>query len=178
MSLLQQGNADRRFDIPLSEIGSGLIQEFHQHWLRLSQGGRLPNRADIEPENFKSALPNIILVDIERDPFRVRYRLCGTRVVEICGNLAGRYLDEFGDAKLWNPAPYIEIYRTAAHQRRPVFIHDWIAGEFDVRHYFQAGRWPLANDGQTVDMCIGVEDYLNLRPSDLRPTATPPASSL
>lgn len=161
-----QDPLERRFDVPLADISSKLVQRFHEHWLALCRDGRLPSRADVEPANFKSLLPYVILVDIEPSPFRVRYRLCGSRVIEVCGNLSGKYLDELGAGSAWDPGPYIDAYRSAVKQRRPVFIRDSMTGEFGVRYGFQAGRWPLASDGETVDMCIGIEDYQNYQPSE------------
>lgn len=168
MNLPHHRDTDSRFDIPLAEIRSDLVQEFHQHWLRLSHGGRLPSRADIDPANFKRILPNIILAEIEPLPFRVHYRLCGTRVAEFCGNLTGRYLDELDGADLWTTSIYTRQYQIAVGQRRPVFSYDWMEGAAGGRNYFQTGIWPLASDGINPDMCIAVEDYLDLQRADMK----------
>ena len=165
----QPYDADGRFDLPLSEISSELIQQFHRHWLQICSSGRLPSRADIDPCNFKRILPNVILVDIERDPFRVRYRLCGTRVTEYCGHLTGRYLDDLGANDAWSNAAYLRQYETAATETRQVFISDRTIGRSGVCHASQAGIWPLASDGRTVDLCIAVEDYLRPRRVELQP---------
>jgi hypothetical protein len=167
MYLINPHDAESRFDLTLSEISSGLIQQFHRQYLQICRNGRLPSRADIDPSNFKRILPNVILADIEGDPFRVRYRLCGTKVTEFCGNLTGRYLDEIGASDLWSTAAYLHQYQTAAAEARPVFGFDWMLGRFGARHPFQIGIWPLASDGRNVDMCIAVEDYLKLRRADM-----------
>jgi hypothetical protein len=170
MNMINPYDLESRFDLALSEIGSDLIQRFHRHWLQMSAHGRLPSRADIDPSNFKRMLPNVILADVERDPFRVRYRLCGTRVVEFCGNLTGRYLDEMtGDR--WSTAAYITQYQIAATDGRPVFSFDWMTGTSGARHSFQTGIWPLASDGRTADMCIAVEDFLKPRRSSQQASA-------
>lgn len=168
MNLPHHRDTDSRFDIPLSEIGSDLIQEFHRHWLLLCDGGRLPRRADIDPVNFKRILPNVILAEIEPQPFRVRYRLCGTRVAEFCGNLTGRYLDEFENPDLWATSTYTRQYQVVVGERRPVFSYDWMEGAAGGRNYFQTGIWPLASDGANPDMCVAVEDYLDLHRADLK----------
>jgi hypothetical protein len=36
-----------------------------------------------------------------------------------------------------------------------------------ARFKFQTGIWPLAGDGRNVDMCVAVEDYLNLRRAEM-----------
>lgn len=169
INMINPHDAESRFDLALSEISSELIQQYHRHWLQISRNGRVPSRSDIDPCNFKRILPNVILVDIERDPFRVRYRLCGTQVTEFCGNLTGRYLDEVGTNDVWSTAAYLHQYEVAATETRPVFSFDWMLGQFGGRHPFQTGIWPLATDGRMVDMCIAVEDYLKLRRPDLEP---------
>jgi hypothetical protein len=175
MNMINPYDVDSRFDIALSEISSVPIEQFHRHWLRLFRGSSLPSRADVDPSNFKRLLPNIILAEIEHDPFRVRYRLCGTRVAEFCGNLTGRYLDEMGGAELWSAAAYLRLYQIAASDGRPVFSVDSMRGEFGARYHFQAGIWPLSGDGRAVDMCIAVEDYHNQRRADMAPGTTLPA---
>ena len=126
MNMLNPYEMESRFDLPISEISSDMILQFHGYWLQISGSGRLPARADIDPANFKRFLPNVILTDIEQDPFRVRYRLCGTKVAEFCGNLTGRYLDEVATTDVWSAAAYLRQYEIAG-DRRPAgvqFRHD------------------------------------------------------
>ncbi len=170
MNMVNPYDVDSRYDVALSEISSQLVHQFHRHWLGLCGNDRLPSRSDIDPANFKLILPNVILAEIEEDPFRIRYRLCGTRVAEFCGNLTGRYLDELGDPNLWSTAAYLRQYQVAVRDARPVFSHDWMVGQFGARHQFQTGIWPLSSDGHRVDMCVAVEDYLKLRRTELEPS--------
>jgi hypothetical protein len=167
MYMINPLDAKSRFDLTLSEISSELIQRFHRYWLQICRNGRLPGRADVDPSNFKRILPNVILAEIEQDPFRVRYRLCGTRITEFCGNLTGRYLDEIGASDTWSAAVYLHQYQTVVVEARPVFSFDWMFGPLGARHPFQVGIWPLASDGRNVDMCVAVEDYLQLRRADM-----------
>jgi len=143
MNMINPYEAESRFDLALSDISSDMIQQFHRHWLQICGNGRLPKRADIDPVNFKRILPNVILTDLERDPFRVRYRLCGTRVADFCGNLTGRYLDEVATSDVWSTAAYLRQYQIAATNGRPVFSFDWIMGKFGARTPSRpaSGRW-------------------------------------
>src|SRR5688572_17351388 len=70
---------DYEFDIPLAEVTSACIARFDAYWQSKKQAGRLPARADIDPADLKSVLPNIILLNVGYDPFRVSVRLRGTR---------------------------------------------------------------------------------------------------
>lgn len=76
MTVINPHDAEKRFDLALSEIGPELIPQFHHRWLQICGDGRLPSRADVDPSNFRRILPHVILADTERLPFRVRYRLC------------------------------------------------------------------------------------------------------
>jgi hypothetical protein len=156
-----------QFGLPLAEIASAQIQRFHRHWESLQRGNRLPLRADIDPIDLKHVLPHILLVDIEREPFRVRYRVCGTRVAEMCGDVTGRYLDELDGGSIWSPPLFQQQYRTACDRRAPVFGRTWILTRFNTSHPCLIGIWPLTKNGQDADMCIAIEDYLELRADQL-----------
>jgi hypothetical protein len=166
MNMINPYEVAGKYDLPLSDISSDLIQQFHRHWLRLCTDGRLPARDAIDPANFKRLMPNIILAEIERNPLRVRYRLCGTRVTEFCGNLTGRYLDQI-DGDMWSTAAWMQQYQTVVSEGRPTFVQDWLMGKSGARHLYQTGIWPLATDGNMVDRCIAVEDYSTIRRADL-----------
>nr|WP_298681967.1 PAS domain-containing protein [uncultured Dongia sp.] len=71
------------------------IAELRRHWEALGQGAS-PERATLDLEAIKALLPQVMLVEFEHDPFRVRYRVTGSGIDEATGyNLTGRYLDEF-----------------------------------------------------------------------------------
>lgn len=140
---------------------------FHRHWQALQNGDHLPSRSDIEPADIKHLLPHILLVDIEAEPFRVRYRVCGTRVAEMCGDVTGRYLDELDGGSIWSPALFQQQYKAACERRAPIFGRTWILTRFETSHPCLIGIWPLTKNGQGVDMCIAIEDYLELRADQL-----------
>lgn len=94
--------------------------------------------------------------------------MCGTRIAEFCGNLTGQYLDGMDGADLWTATAYLNQYRIVVGQRRPVFSYDSMEGASGGQHYFQTGIWPLASDGANPDMCVAVEDYLDLHRADLK----------
>ena len=82
-----------------SEISSRKVQTLLQWWL-VQRGDSIPDRSQLDPFDMKSLLPNLFLLDVEHDPFRVRYRLVGTRVREATGfDITGRYLDELLPAR-------------------------------------------------------------------------------
>ena len=61
-----------------------------------------PTRADLDPVEMPKLLPHMALVEVDKFDPRLRIRLVGTNIVNICSaNSTGQYLDEitFGDAR-------------------------------------------------------------------------------
>jgi hypothetical protein len=65
-------------------------------WTSLRTPTSLPEKAEFSPHAFdRSVLPFIILLDVERQPMRFRYRLAGTMAETIQNiNLTGHYVDQ------------------------------------------------------------------------------------
>ena len=156
-----------KFGLPLSEVGSLPVQQFHLYWQGLRHGDRVPSRSDIEPADIKHLLPHLLLVDIEPMPFRVRYRLCGTRIAEMCGDVTGRYLVQLDGGGTWSPDLFQKQYFEAWQRRSPVFGRDWILTRHGTPSPCLIGIWPLTRNGDDVEMCAAIEDYLDLRPDQL-----------
>src|SRR6185295_14868187 len=150
-------NAPGTLDI--AEINSPRIHRLHSYWRSQQQhrGGSPPRRGDIAPDQIKDLLPNLMIVDVERDPLRFRYRLVGTRVVEYNGvEFTGYYLGEIG----WpEEQDLIASYTEVVNSRRPVFgLLDWQLNTGAVGRA-EFARLPLSEDGATVSQILAMEDY-------------------
>lgn len=119
--------------------------------------GRLPGRHHIDPIEIPRLLPYLNLVDVvrEADRRRYRFRLVGTDVAAKNGSdVTGKWVE---DAFPPEPAAAItSAYDEVVATRTP---HHWasvmgIPGREHVR--FERIMFPLASDGETVDMLIGV----------------------
>ena len=99
------------------EISSRKVQTLLQWWLA-QRGDSIPDRSQLDPFDMKSLLPNLFLLDVEQDPFRVRYRLVGTRAREATGfDITGRYLDELLPAS--TDQHWMQYYHQAYATRLP-----------------------------------------------------------
>ena len=143
------------------QIESTAIRELFDYWRRKCGGRTLPRRRDIDPVDIPHLMPRILITDIEHDPFRVRYRLVGTKVVEMTGyEFTGWYLDEIALPN--DEGPILESYRSACETKAPVMTRvKWrlapdIVAEYDVCFL------PLSDDGETVDMVLSMECYENV----------------
>ena len=81
------------FDIPLSEVGSAPIRGFDAYWHGKIRDGRLPAREDIDPAEIVPLLPDIVLLNVEWEPFRCRVRLRGTRAEQFRPIDTTKYID-------------------------------------------------------------------------------------
>ncbi|MBI2253769.1 MAG: PAS domain-containing protein [Proteobacteria bacterium] len=136
------------------------IHRLHAYWLSLANGAA-PERALIDPAAMRELLPYLCIVEFEPGPFRVRYRLTGTKVDEINGfTLVGTYLDRFiktdesGGAAAHLQAHYRRCWETG----QPCFsAYLWPtrSGNFlEVKF----AMFPLTVDG-AVRQAIAIEDW-------------------
>jgi hypothetical protein len=110
---------------------------------------------------LKPLLPNLFVVDVEHDPLRIRYRLVGTRAIEVTGyDITGHYLDNLLPADA--SEPWVENYRTAYRTRRPVFGAVDAPTRSGGRFTYEFGLFPLRKGGTTVDQFVSIEDYFDL----------------
>lgn len=137
------------------------IAELHQYWVARCDGRAMPRRADINPADIPHLLPAIALVDIESDPFRVRYRLIGTRLVQDMGrDFTGFYLDELRFDK---PDELLALYRRAAEEKMPAFRSSTWRRPDGIVWDLETAILPLSEDGARVSQCLAIEDFQDVR---------------
>ena len=133
------------------------FQEFYAYWLGKGAGKGMPARADIDALDIPALLANVFLIDVvPGNPRRFRFRLVGTRITELEGEMTNRFLDEF--------VPGAAGTAMARH------YEDTLEGRIYVRH--ETLHWrkrdyinydvlllPLSSDGRTVDMLFGLARY-------------------
>lgn len=143
-----------------TDVRSNMIRTLHRWWLERSAGD-IPDRADLNPADLKPLLPNLFIVDVEHDPFRIRYRLVGTRAIEVTGyDITGHYLDNLLAAD--GGEPWVENYRTAYRTRRPLFGAVEALTRNGGRFTYEFGLFPLRKGGTAVDQFVSIEDYFDL----------------
>ena len=150
-----------------------LVHELQRYWTAKLNGRIMPARADIEPAEIKHLLPNLVIADLTTDPFRVRYRLLGTKVVAESGNdFTGRYLDEMVVADIEDQ--WEICYRLVWAEKCPIFGDTTVPTVDGSSFTYEYGIFPLG-DGAAVTQCIAVEDYgwLNDRLFELQDKAQP-----
>lgn len=134
-----------------------MIRSLQQWWVDHANGG-IPDRADFEPPAFRSTLPYLLISDVEHTPFRIRYRLVGTRVVAATGyDITGHYLDELDTTN--EEEPWLEDYALCYRTRRPIMGTTSVLTRTGLRFSYEFGIFPVTKGGSNLEQFIAVEDY-------------------
>ncbi|GAB4356818.1 MAG: hypothetical protein Kow00114_07960 [Kiloniellaceae bacterium] len=127
---------------------------------RVAPAGRLPGRQHIDPLDFRGVISLVNLMDVDRSGGvpRFRYRLVGeTQTRNVGHELTGFYLEEAVVPEL---LARVQANMTkAVETRQPVF--DSFPIPHPDRNFIVAQRmyFPLAADGETVDMLLVLHGY-------------------
>lgn len=117
----------------------------------------MPGRADIDPIDIPNLLPYVSLIDVEQEPYRMRYRLIGTHITEAIGrDSTGRYFDELYEGRTLEEM--VRRFSTVVRANLPArFIVKATFADKEYRHY-ETIHLPLSDDGKSVNMILaGVE---------------------
>ena len=146
----------------IEQSSSDLVRFLYNWWLDRRGASDVPDRAAVDPAELKHLLPHIIIAEVEHSPFRIRYRLVGTRVVEVSGfDIQGQYLDELLSAE--PDQPWIDHYRAVYLSRRPLLGATTVPTSAGSMFTYEFGIFPLRRGGNTVEQFIAVEDYFGLQ---------------
>ncbi|HEX6118133.1 MAG TPA: PAS domain-containing protein [Dongiaceae bacterium] len=144
--------------LEISQIDSPLIRRFHGYWRgKLAAPNVLPLRTGFDPADLRELLPNLVIIHVEREPLRFRYRLVGTRVVEFNAlEFTGRYLGTMG----WQGEhQLVEVCADATATGAPAFgFYSWTLTS-GATGKCEFGVFPFSGDGRTVAQLFGIEDY-------------------
>jgi hypothetical protein len=146
-------------------VGSGChprLAELARHWqgLRppgLGRGSLLPGRPHIDPAAMPRLMPAIFFADGEREPrLRFRIRLIGTRLARLFArDPTRRYADEImpgvDESPLGTALRAVVESGLPNHGGGPVTL---IPGKEHLK--IERLLLPLADDGRTVDMVLGM----------------------
>ena len=154
---------------PDLDIRNRELSEILHLWRGLCGDRLMPARADINPADLRKHLSGIALVDVQREPLRVRYRLMGTAIVNaLRRDLTGRWYDEF-----YPPAIMAEVemvYGWIVANRKPLRTAG-IALFFDRSMYdYEVVNLPLSDDGCEVNMVLAAMRFTMAEGPPVPPT--------
>lgn len=146
-----------------AERGNGWHPQVRQllyYWLRgCGADGKLPSRQSIDRTELADLLPNLWMLDVEREPWRFRYRMAGAEFAASIGRTVGHdWYDELRPMA-WT-ANRTRLITTARNgvptwRRGPMPLED---DAFDFNGWSEVENLmlPLAGDGVTVDTILGI----------------------
>jgi hypothetical protein len=146
----------------IEQSASPQVKALHDWWMAHRGGADIPDRSMLWPGDILKLLPSIFIAELERDPFRIRYRLVGTRAVALTGyDFTGRYLDEMQgeDAQV----PWSEHYRTVVETRRPLLGAVTVPAKAGGTFKYEFGIFPLTLGRTEVRQFIAIEDYFDFK---------------
>lgn len=125
-----------------------------EYWNRKRASRRMPSRADISPFEVKEHLGNLVLIDVEHPPLRLRYRLIGTEITSLMErDNTGRYYDEIYSGELleaiYGSFEWILSNRAPLRSFGEAFYPD--------KNYYgyEIINLPLSDDDDKVNMVLG-----------------------
>lgn len=146
------------YRLDFSQIDSPRIQRFRAYWNSRRTGPDVvPRRADFDPNHLRELLSNIVVMEVERDPLRFRYRLVGTRVVEFNNlDFTGLYLGTIG----WQEErQLVDVCADAVAGKAPLCgSYTWTLKNGNTGKC-EFAIFPFSDDGSAVTQLFGIEDY-------------------
>ena len=139
---------------------SPVLQGLFDYWASKWNDGRLPGRQHIDPAEILKMWPSLYLIDVVRlsEQPRFRFRYVGEEIAnKFLRDATGKWFDELYDTETYERL--VVGYRKALDTKRP--NHALLNMPIEGREYILYERLvcPLAADGDTVDMLIGVLDF-------------------
>ena len=151
------------------------VRALHAWWLAHRRDGGPPERDDVDPVALKALLPNLFIAEIEHAPFRIRYRLVGTKAVQVIGfDITGRYLDELLTVE--PEVPWIDYYRIVYDSREPLLGSVVVSASAGGTFTYEFGLFPLTQGGDHVAQIAAVEDYFDFDLTAAQLIARPPST--
>jgi hypothetical protein len=136
-------------------LGDPDLVRFYDFWLGLRGDRPMPSRKDFDPLQVGSEfLPNLMLIDVLREPRRYRYRLVGTHVVAASGeDRTGRMFENVGFFKV-HPS-VLEQYNRVVDTGQPLHSFEPFTN-FKSGSSYEVDRLllPMSGDGTAVDMLM------------------------
>ncbi|MFT6559748.1 PAS domain-containing protein [Sneathiella sp.] len=142
-----------------AEVRDPRIVELLDYYLEIHPKDQMPSRRVFDPFHLPRLLSHLTLVDVERDPYRFKFRVMGSTItdnMELEGT--GKYLDEIFPG-IEEQYPYLDRV-TVAENSCPV--HRLGQPSLSFRTDFanlERVHLPLASDGKTVDMILSMFIY-------------------
>lgn len=143
---------------------SSKVRQLYEYWARLRRQGRPGARTDFDPTEVPSLLSSLLLGDIQREPFRVFFRLVGTRVAAFSRlDFSGFYLDAL-DYRGRDSIEWEDCYRRIQATGSGVVGINRVSWPDTDRVEYEFAILPLERGGDFAGSFVAIENYDGIDP--------------
>lgn len=145
--------------VPVRDVLESKCNDIFTYWEKLRDDRPAPSWTDFHLEHLPPAIVAFVrVVDIERDPFDIRYRFWGTGLVRVLGHdRTGKRLSEL---HLKRVAQAMAEFRAVVEEREPyALIYNATTSKRTGALYAPAIRLPIMDDGETVTKIVAFTDF-------------------
>jgi hypothetical protein len=145
-----------------SEVRGRVIELGEDYWRSLARTGKPPSRSDIDPLDIPNLMPQVILLDVQHEPWDFRFRLIGTNVVyHLSQDWTGQWMTQIP-----HMAPPSRIFTSCVvvassgtpQRSEPPYVgphQDFVTAEDTIL--------PLSRDGDVIDMLMVFVEHFEKR---------------
>lgn len=140
----------------LKELEEPLCREMLAYWKELRGERAMPTPGEIDPVRFARHMPNLLMIQVNWEPFDLTYRLLGGDVVSAHGsNFRGRrVLDSQSHTGRFSEVLY-SFYRFVAEAERPYAVAGTMEYVARGKVSVEAVYLPFSLDGRRTDRILG-----------------------
>lgn len=140
----------------LKELQEPLCRDMLAYWNEVRGSRAMPRPDEIDPVRFARHMPNLLVVQVNWEPFDLTYRLLGGDVVDAHGaNFRGRrVLDSPSHTGSFSEVLY-SFYKFVAEEQRPYAVAGTMEYTARGRVSVEAVYLPLSLDGSRTDRILG-----------------------
>ena len=157
---IEEAGAEKAGLIKLRDLTEPTVLEVLNYWYDKRGTRRMPTPDDVDPAEFRRALPYMMMLQVDHDPFDISYRLIGEHIVASHGhNLRGSSVLEMNKTKPKLGNLLFELFKAVSDLRRPIGAGGEM--EFSGGGYmkFESAYMPLSYLGEQTDRILTVTCY-------------------
>lgn len=149
--------------VPFDEIGSAEVLQLRAYIDEIRGDRALASKADLDPAEIKELLPLLALMEITVEPLTVFYRLFGTSLVALYGELTGSYLhDRIANPDLRDEA--LKSYQRLIVEKAPIYGVTELEVGSNRERAFEWAFFPLSSDGVAITHALYIEQRSEKKP--------------
>jgi hypothetical protein len=140
-------------------IETPILRKLYAYWDNVRGDRALPAWRDFDVHHLSFIVPNMLLMEVHRDPLRFRFRVHGHQLAWRIGyDMTGRFVDEMPHPE--NRAVMTERCRWLVENARPYLGRQTrIVGGRLIP--YEVVWLPLADDGREINLLLGGLEYLD-----------------